>query len=68
MSTEDRRAERAHPRRSVLRDLGAEIAEDRVLGLAAEIAFFTVLSLLPGLLVAAGLLLPTPSLNSSQSF
>ncbi len=33
-----------------------EIREDRVLGLAAEIAFFTVLSLFPGLLVAAGLL------------
>lgn len=33
-----------------------EIGEDRVLGLAAEVAFFTVLSLFPGLLVAAGLL------------
>lgn len=33
-----------------------ELGEDRVLGLAAEVAFFTVLSLFPGLLVAAGLL------------
>ncbi|CAN5345230.1 YihY/virulence factor BrkB family protein [soil metagenome] len=41
---------------SVLRELGSEIGEDRVLGLAAEIAFFTMLSLFPGLLVAAGLL------------
>ena len=45
MSTQDHRAEREPRRRSVLRELGAEIAEDRVLGLAAEIAFFTVLSL-----------------------
>ena len=56
MSTEDHRAEREPRRRSVLRELGSELAEDRVPGLAAEIAFFTVLSLLPGLLVAAGLL------------
>lgn len=32
-----------------------EIRRDRVPGLAAEIAFFTVLSIFPGLLVAAGL-------------
>lgn len=33
-----------------------EVADDRVLGLAAEVAFFTALSLFPGLLVAAALL------------
>lgn len=38
--------------RSVLR----ESQRDRILGLAAEIAFFTVLSLFPGLLIVAGLL------------
>ena len=38
--------------RSVLR----EAQRDRILGLAAEIAFFTVLSLFPGLLILAGLL------------
>lgn len=33
-----------------------EAQEDRILGLAAEIAFFAVLSLFPGLLIAASLL------------
>ena len=42
--------------RSVVEDLLDETVEDRALGLAAEVAFFTVLSLFPGLLVAAGLL------------
>lgn len=39
-----------------MRDVVAESADDRLLGLAAEIAFFAVLSLFPGLLVAVGLL------------
>ena len=42
--------------RALTKELASEIGEDRVLGLAAEVAFFTALSLFPGLLVAAGLL------------
>ncbi|MGA8847904.1 MAG: YihY/virulence factor BrkB family protein [Nocardioides sp.] len=42
--------------RTLMKDLATEVGKDRVLGLAAEVAFFTVLSLFPGLLVAAGLL------------
>lgn len=42
--------------RDLVKDLGHEVGKDRVLGLAAEVAFFTVLSLFPGLLIAAGLL------------
>ena len=41
---------------ALLRVLGHEVAKDRVAGLAAEIAFFAVLSLFPALLIAAGLL------------
>ena len=44
------------PGPTLLRDLAREIRDDPVLGLAAEIAFFTMLGLCPGLLVAAGLL------------
>lgn len=39
-----------------MRELVAESAQDRLLGLAAEIAFFAVLSLFPTLLIAVGLL------------
>ena len=42
--------------RTLTKELATEVGEDRVLGLAAEVAFFTALSLFPGLLVAAGLL------------
>lgn len=41
---------------AVIRSLLAEAQRDRLLGLAAEIAFFTVLSMFPGLLILAGLL------------
>ena len=44
------------PGPTLLRDLAREVRDDRVLGLAAEIAFFTMLSLFPGLLVAAALI------------
>lgn len=40
----------------VVRALLAEIRNDRLPGLAAEIAFFVVLSLFPGLLIVAGML------------
>jgi membrane protein len=43
-------------RGGILRRLASEVREDRVLGLAAETAFFTVLSMFPSLLVATGLL------------
>lgn len=39
--------------RTVLRELRRQVAEDRVTGLAAETAFFVVLSVFPGLLVLA---------------
>lgn len=39
-----------------MRQLGHEVSKDRALGLAAEVAFFTALSLFPGLLIAAGLI------------
>jgi membrane protein len=42
--------------RELARTLIQEAGNDRVLGLAAEIAFFAVLSLFPGLLIAASLL------------
>lgn len=42
--------------RFVARALVREVRDDRVPGLAAEISFFVVLSLFPGLLIAAGLL------------
>lgn len=42
--------------RFVARALLREMKDDRVPGLAAEISFFVVLSLFPGLLIAAGLL------------
>lgn len=48
--------ERARPTTRVLRKLTQEAIDDRVPGVAAEIAFFAVLSLFPGLLVTAGLL------------
>ncbi len=52
-----RRADRAWSAgRSMAHDLWVEVRADRVAGLAAEVAFFTVLGLFPGLLVAAGLL------------
>ncbi|WP_219412617.1 YihY/virulence factor BrkB family protein [Pseudonocardia nigra] len=41
---------------TVVRRVAAESNEDRLLGLAAETAFFAVLSIFPGLLIAAGLL------------
>jgi membrane protein len=41
---------------ALLRTLVAESNDDRLLGLAAETAFFAVLSIFPGLLIAAGLL------------
>lgn len=41
---------------AVVRSVLKEAQRDRVPGLAAEIAFFTVLSLFPGLLILAGLL------------
>ena len=40
----------------LLRSLVREVGKDRLLGLAAQTAFFAVLSLFPGLLVAASLL------------
>lgn len=41
---------------SILKDLAREVVDDRVTGLAAEVAFFAVLSIFPGLLmVASGL-------------
>jgi len=40
---------------TVVRSVWGEAQRDRVLGLAAEIAFFTALSLFPGLLIVAGL-------------
>lgn len=43
-------------RDGVLRSLVHEVRKDRVLGLAAETAFFTVLSMFPALLVATSLL------------
>lgn len=46
------RADAPEVARAVLR----EAQRDRLLGLASEIAFFTVLSLFPGLLILAGLL------------
>lgn len=48
--------ERTRPVTGVLRKLTREAVDDRVPGVAAEIAFFAVLSLFPGLLVTAGLL------------
>jgi membrane protein len=42
--------------REVIRSLRAEVSKDRVFGLAAETAFFAVLSFFPGLLIAASLL------------
>ncbi len=39
-----------------LRSYVGEVTADRLLGLAAEIAFFAVLGLVPGLLIAVGLL------------
>ena len=54
-TTDDAEPEQDRPE-PVLRALVREVGEDRVLGLAAEVAFFTVLSIFPGLLVAAGLL------------
>jgi membrane protein len=42
--------------RKFVRTFVAESGEDRLLGLAAETAFFVVLSIFPGLLIAAGLL------------
>lgn len=41
---------------ALVRVLAHEVAKDRVAGLAAEIAFFAVLSIFPALLIAAGLL------------
>jgi membrane protein len=41
---------------SLAREVVDEAGRDRVLGLAAETAFFSVLSLFPGLLIATGLL------------
>lgn len=38
------------------RALWVEVRDDRVRGLAAEVAFFTVLAVFPGLLIAAGLI------------
>lgn len=49
-----RRAKKATP--SLVREVLGEVDDDRVLGLAAETAFFTVLSLFPALLIATGLL------------
>jgi membrane protein len=43
-------------RNGLARTLLVEVREDRVLGLAAETAFFTVLSMFPALLVATSLL------------
>ena len=43
-------------KRSLVRAFLAEVDEDRLLGLAAETAFFVVLSIFPGLLVAVTLL------------
>lgn len=48
-----RRRERA---RVLVRAVLGQVKQDRVPGLAAEIAFFVVLSLFPGLLIAASLL------------
>ena len=42
--------------RELIRSLRAEVKNDRVFGLAAETAFFAVLSFFPGLLIAASLL------------
>ncbi len=47
---------RTHRVRPLVRTLVRESGDDRVLGLASEIAFFAVLSLFPGLLIAASLL------------
>jgi membrane protein len=47
---------RMHRAQPVMRLLAHEIGKDRVPGLAAEVAFFTVLSLFPGLLIAAGMI------------
>lgn len=51
-------ADLSRPRRvlRVLRQLGVRTGENRLLGLAAETAFFVVLGVFPALLVAAGLL------------
>jgi len=48
----------SRPRRvlRVVRELGAEAGGNRLMGLAAETAFFVVLGVFPALLVAAGLL------------
>lgn len=42
--------------RELIRSLSAEVKNDRIFGLAAETAFFAVLSFFPGLLIAASLL------------
>lgn len=51
---------RRHPRLSRARDLGSDLAreagEDRVGGLAAEVAFFVILSVFPGLVAMAAAL------------
>lgn len=62
MSTERDRvndgSDLSRPRRvlRVVRELGAEAGGNRLMGLAAETAFFVVLGVFPALLVAAGLL------------
>lgn len=42
--------------RELVRDLGRAAVRDRVPGLSAEVAFFAVLSLFPGMLIAVGML------------